>query len=1041
MFGRSVPLLPVSALALLLAGCASVPPPTRLESFALGRNASGETCMAARNWSDPGAPDPFARAYALTCSGAAANRPLGTLRAVSRSAEASAALEAQFDCGAAVPVKLADGAGTARRCVDKVTGLDSIRVDAERGGTHFVGAASPALLPQIEEAIAVASGSRASSADVTRIPPSNVDVATLAPRSTVAAPPIAAEANGLNLPAALSQGIDLNHRGQHVEASRVLNDALSRLPETAPAAIRAELLLETGLADSNIRFTEAAAGHFAAADREFAKSPEARTAFLTRKRETYRALDALNRRAFPEALALLDRAAKPEIAERQPLTNPAAVRLLNQPPIRGASANAVALPDTAQLASLVLDAQTHYARSIALLAMGDMAGARNAIDSAETAYRPLIGERLEQPRMLWLGARVSRQSGRIRARAGDYDAALDRYDDAVDMLRRSSVASGGTGGEPAIAEAELERAAVYARTGASRSNARDAYAAAVDTLIASGATGLGQSIGMEDYLDLLVREASGTPQADTHERYFRAIQASGEPAVARQLTQLRSIVTADPALAALVRERDDLEREITRLRYAIAGGAELPGNMPVAPRAELESARQAAEARLVAVDAQLASDTRYRQVDDSPATLVELRRALQPGEAFIKLTQLDRRVYGLVVTADRTFIYHVANSDAAKQAVDKLAQQLRGSIDGRLAEGQLVAFDEARAYTLWRLVAGPAADLLAKASAITVDPSGPLERLPIGALVTRYDPKVAREDGFDFSQTAFLARTASISTALSPRSFLTARALPPSRAPRRFLGLGEHRAPATLQAAAANRMVDVGFGCTVQYAQLTTLSRSLVPVNRRELDIAAQALGAEGATMIIDASFNDTAVQGRSDLDQYAVVHFATHGLEEGMWGCAKSPPALVTSFGGEASDGLLDFAEIAKLHLDANLVVLSACDTAAGVRDASLARAAGQEEAGATLQGLVRAFLTANARSVLATHWQVSAGPESDAFMQAFYARGRSATIGAALQAAQRTLIDQPQYSHPFYWAPYFLVGDSSKTMLSQAAPQVARR
>lgn len=1042
----SAPWLSISAVAVLLSGCATVPTPTRLESFGLGRNVTGETCVAARNWSDPATSDPFARAYALTCSGAATNRPLGTLRAISRTPEAFAAVDAQFQCGAAISVALAGVPATARRCLDRVTGLESVRIDADRGDRRYVGAASPALLPQLEEAFLVVTGARASSADVTRVPTSTVDIAALAPRAGESAPPpvvagTSDEPNGaLNITAALSQGIDLNHRGQHVKASRLLNDALSRLPASAPPAVRAEFLLETGLSDSNIRFSDAAAVHFAAADRVFAEAPVSRSAFLARKRDTYLALDALNRRSFAEALTLLDRASRPELANFQPLADPAAMRLLNQPALLS-SANAVALPDTAQLSSLVLDAQMQYARSVALLGQGDMVGAGTAIEAAEAAYRPLIGERFEQPRMLWLGARVERQSGRIRARAGDYGAALSSYTRAVEMLRRSSILSGGTGSEPAIAEAELERAAVYARTGVSRAAARDAYAEATDALIASGSTALGQSIGMEDYLDLLVHEAGSTPQADTYERYFRAVQASGEPAVARQLTQLRTIVTADPAIAGAVRERDDLEREITRLRYAIAGDAETPEGAPNTSRAELEQARQAAETRLIAVDAQLARDPRYRQIDESPATLAELRQSLQPGEAFIKLTQLDRRVYGLVVTADRGFIYHVADSDAARQAVDLLAQQLRGSIDGRLDEGQLVAFDEARAYTLWRLVAGPAADVLAKAKAITVDPSGPLERLPIGALVTRYDPNIVRADGFDFSHTEFLARTASISTALSPRSFLVARALPASRAPQRFLGMGEHRAPATLTAVSANRMVDVGFGCSVQYGQLMTLSRALAPISRRELSIAAKALGADGNATMTDVSFSDTALQGRSDLDQFAVLHFATHGLEEGMWGCAKSPPALVTSFGDANSDGLLDFSEIANLRLDANLVVLSACDTAAGVRDAGLARASGQEEAGATLEGLVRAFLTANARSVLATYWQVSAEAESDAFMHAFYSSGRTATIGEALQDAQRKLIEQPEFSHPFYWAPYFLVGDSSKTMIAPEARQVASR
>jgi CHAT domain-containing protein len=238
-------------------------------------------------------------------------------------------------------------------------------------------------------------------------------------------------------------------------------------------------------------------------------------------------------------------------------------------------------------------------------------------------------------------------------------------------------------------------------------------------------------------------------------------------------------------------------------------------------------------------------------------------------------------------------------------------------------------------------------------------------------------------------------------------------------------------------------MIRVGVGCSVGADRLGAIAQTLKPIDGEELQIAAGALGATNAQFVTGAGFSDSDVAARSDLDQYEVVHFATHGLEEGMWGCSKSPPALVTSFGAPGSDGLLDFSEIAKLRLDANLVVLSACDTAAGIRGEALRRASGQEQPGSTLEGLVRAFLTANARSVLATYWQVSAEQESDEFMRAFYTRGKNGTIGEALQAAQRTLIATPQYSHPFYWAPYFLVGDSAKPMLSGAAApqQVAAR
>ena len=107
--------------------------------------------------------------------------------------------------------------------------------------------------------------------------------------------------------------------------------------------------------------------------------------------------------------------------------------------------------------------------------------------------------------------------------------------------------------------------------------------------------------------------------------------------------------------------------------------------------------------------------------------------------------------------------------------------------------------------------------------------------------------------------------------------------------------------------------------------------------------------------------------------------------------------------------------------------------------KDEALARRSGQEEAGSTLEGLVRAFLTANSRAVLATFWPVSAGNETDQFIKQFYGVARQRTIGGSLQVAQEALMFNPEFSHPFYWGPYFVVGDSTKMMLSAPAKQAA--
>ena len=231
------------------------------------------------------------------------------------------------------------------------------------------------------------------------------------------------------------------------------------------------------------------------------------------------------------------------------------------------------------------------------------------------------------------------------------------------------------------------------------------------------------------------------------------------------------------------------------------------------------------------------------------------------------------------------------------------------------------------------------------------------------------------------------------------------------------------------------QMVAIGSGCLVPQKSIAELTRLLTPINSSELDRAGQALGINQPRELTGAAFTDTAVKGMTDLDQFQVLHFATHGLTEGQWGrCAKAPPGLVTSLGAQGSDALLSFDEIAKMRLDANLVVLSACDTASGI-SSSLARATGQEEGGAALEGLVRAFLAANARAVMSTYWPISNAGQSEDLIAEFYKAARVGTIGQALRTAQVKIMTDPQSSHPYYWGAFFVVGDAQQPLLTGKA------
>ena len=1046
------------AIATMLSGALSDAREPAAEAFALGRDASGEPCRVARNWRDDRLANPFDRAWSITCRGVTAARAQGWMLAVKGGEPL--ATEA---CGAATALSIRDiGPVQARACFDARLALPVVRIELARNGVFYTGVALVTAAGPLEAAMrtvigGVRGGVRGGGmpdADAVAIP--SVDVAALAP----APAPVERRVTSNDVdPATLLQaGIGLNHRGQYVEASRLLNDALSRLAGDASPLVRAELELEAGLADSNIRQFDAASDHF---DRGAALIVGAggvdRAAFLQDKQTTYRGQDAINRRDFPAALKMLGMTD----LTTDPLRDPATLAALNLPPPRSGVRAALGSADAVQLDRLLLEAQRNWARSVARLSLNDVAGARRALDDGLGAVDQLQ-RTTPASSVAALKARFQRQYGRLAARDGKLADAIHAFDCSLATLQSVAVAGGGAcvldlrrdrggalaasaggsgNGGPMVAETELERAALLSRlSGVDGARVLTDFANATDTLIASGASGNVVPAAMEIYMDLLAQADAKAPSVEAEERFFRAMQSVGEPTVARQIAQLQRVVTADGPTAARVRDRAELERAVIRLRYEIAAA-------PAEAVQALEADRLATEAKLVAVDAALAGDARFRATDDAPVKVAELRAVLNRDEVYLKVVQLRGRAFGIMIDRDRAFIYALA---APAATVAAIAARVRASI--RDESGRLPFFDVAASYALFDLLTGPARPALLKAKALVVDPSGPLANLPAGVLVTDLD-SVRRYDASrktapnDLSHVDFLAGRAAITGALSPRSFLIVRALPPSQAPSPFIGFGEN-APATTLGTQGARRISFGSGCDISYADLAAMMNANQPVSAAEIRLAATALGVPGAPAVTGAAFTDRALledSTKGDLARYQVVHFATHGLPETKAGCMRIPPALVTTLAPPESgqtpfDGLLSFSEIASLRLDANLVVLSACETAAGVSGVG-GRLGGQDESGATLDGLVRAFIAANARAVLATYWKVPAVESSDAFIRTFYAHGRTESIGASLRDAQREAIRQPATSHPYFWGAYFLVGDAAKTMLSPAAAEVAAR
>jgi CHAT domain-containing protein len=176
--------------------------------------------------------------------------------------------------------------------------------------------------------------------------------------------------------------------------------------------------------------------------------------------------------------------------------------------------------------------------------------------------------------------------------------------------------------------------------------------------------------------------------------------------------------------------------------------------------------------------------------------------------------------------------------------------------------------------------------------------------------------------------------------------------------------------------------------------------RALLPVNR--------------SSVWLGASASRETLLG-ADLRRYRFLHFATHGV---LGGNGLGESALVLSrfdSRGRPQPALLTSSEIARLHISADLVVLSACDSALG-----------QGDAGEGATGLGQSFLEAGAKSVLVSLWSVD-DRATEELMTQFYRNllQQRLSPASALRQAQLSLSHRPPWDDPFYWAGFVLVGD----------------
>ncbi|WP_166799514.1 CHAT domain-containing tetratricopeptide repeat protein [Paraburkholderia dipogonis] len=516
----------------------------------------------------------------------------------------------------------------------------------------------------------------------------------------------------------------------------------------------------------------------------------------------------------------------------------------------------------------------------------------------------------------------------------------------------------------------------------------------------------------------------------------------------------------EPGLAQLAREVQDAanrSQALNRLLESLSE-RELTGEQEAAITAVKHETSDVA-ARRTALRKELARKyPAYGNLVDPPAiTAADAQRVLRPGEGLVSIYIGERQSYVWSITPKDIRFRAVAMS---REEATRRADALQRSVD--LTSGRLKPFDSIDAERLYAALLAPDADLWESTRLLNVLPGAPLGRLPFGLLLTKPVAAAASPSFPDYRLFPWLLAKMAIAQQASASALVALRTAPAPSAQRLpFVGFGNpvfdgalpddaqtqpnqvpslaisaaegseettrkvnvRRVPPRLGGAAADDFVIRSSPQPNMSAPNDIYSRlPPLPDTAEEITIIARLLGAQPERDVFLGPRATVTNVRRTELVQYRIVAFATHsigpadvaGLDEPA--LALSNPVLVK----ESGSGLLGLDDILALKLNADWVILSACNTASG--DGVSAEAA---------SGLGRGFLYAGARSLLVSNWAVetvSARLLTTEIFRQFQAHP-SMPRALALQAASLELIEAAdgRYGHPSFWAAFSLFGDGA--------------